>query len=534
MTNHFTSVKTLPVQITLLFLLLSLSSHAYRDSLEYFDIAHYRFAVQLSDTSYQIMVNAGLSINFPNGHQEKMSLDLHANSESTGRGMRVSDVKVNSAKAKFDQKGETLTIELGEAMNISDTALVEIQYSGIPENGLIIARNEYGRRTFFADHWPNRAHYWLPVVDHPLEKATCEFIVSVPEKYDVVANGNLISDQVNDGIRTTHWHETKPIPTKVMVIGVAEFITKKLDDEGFSTVWVYKDTGEEGFQDFAEAKDIYKLLVERMGEYPFSKLDHVESKTLYAGMENAGNIFYDEKRINGTQAIGGLIAHEMGHQWFGNAVSEASWNDVWVSEGFAEFCEYYYVEQTLGHESLQKKVVQDEKKINRYERKYPDQSIYIDEIGRLQNILSPLVYEKGALLLRNLRHRVGEQVFWDIIRRYYQTYKYQNASSGDFIAVAEQVSGQELNQFFRQWLMIPGAPRVTYSVTKTGKNYELAFTQHTDQPYEIYLDIKTYKGSTEEIETFWLKGKTTTLKIKSSREFEIDPFNYVYGEIVER
>ena len=104
-----------------------------------------------------------------------------------------------------------------------------INYSGIPSDGLIISKNKYGDRTFFGDNWPNRAHYWLPTIDHPYDKATCDFIITAPSEYKVIANGSLIEESdIGNNFRLTHWKESVPIPTKVMVIGAAKFAVQYL------------------------------------------------------------------------------------------------------------------------------------------------------------------------------------------------------------------------------------------------------------------------------------------------------------------
>jgi aminopeptidase N len=403
---------------------------------------------------------------------------------------------------------------------------------------LIIAKNKHGKRTFFADHWPNRAHYWLPVVDHPLEKSTCEFLITAPKKYAVIANGDRINEEdIGGGMKVTHWKEEQPISAKVMVIGVAQFINRNIDLTGFSKAWIYNDTGEAGFDDFNNAQDIYNLFLDQMGEYPFSKLDHVESTTMYGGMENAGNIFYDERIITGKNKIDGLIAHEIGHQWFGNAVTEASWNDIWLSEGFAEFFKYYFIERKYGNDSLQKMLFYDEAKIVKYETRFPDKAVRIKNVEDPKKILSPLVYEKSAWILRMLCHRIGKEAFWQLLREFYNKYKYRNASSEDFIQLAESVSNQNLKAFFNQWLDVPGRPRITYSIKEKGRHLAVSFLQDTEQVYDLSLTIALTKPKND-VKNVRVninqRSQIVTLEKARGAEVEVDPYNIIYGDIVLR
>lgn len=518
------------------FLVFSHVLFANRKGPDYFDVLHYRFDVSLNDTTNVVAVQSIVNIAFPEIVKDQILLDLDAFSNLTGKGMKVHYALVNQQTTHFEHEGAQIAIDIPHNFSKGDTVDVALSYSGVPVNGLIISKNQFGERTFFADHWPNRAHFWLPVVDHPGEKATCEFRVTAPNKYQVVANGIRQSEEfLKDGIQVTHWKEDIPIPVKVMVIGVADFETYPLDKKGFSTAWLYEETGASGAKDFQEAKDVFRILMEKMEEYPFSKLDHVESTTLFAGMENAGNIFYDEKAVNGDGQIGGLIAHEVGHQWFGNAVSEADWGDVWLSESFAEFLQIYYIEKKYGIDSLILQLAEEELRIRNYEDKHPNRSIRLSKVDNPKNVLSPLVYEKGARVLRMLNYRIGEDLFWEILRTYYQQYKYSNATTEDFIAIAEKVSEQDLSPFFTQWLDIPGKPKVSYSYRKKGKKVMLTFTQHTDHIYDFHLDIAVNLiDGTQKLHNYSIEDKETVVTlsdVQSINHIDIDPLNIIYGDI---
>ena len=124
----------------------------------------------------------------------------------------------------FTQHDGRLDFELDRRYLAGETAVIEINYHGTPgAAGLLIGKNRHGRRVYFAENWPDKAHFWFPSIDHPSDKATVDFSVTAPEKYDVVANGRLVETRSLKGRKLTRWSESVPIPTYCMVIGVAEF-----------------------------------------------------------------------------------------------------------------------------------------------------------------------------------------------------------------------------------------------------------------------------------------------------------------------
>ncbi|MEL6925988.1 MAG: M1 family aminopeptidase [Bacteroidota bacterium] len=304
----------------------------------------------LSDSSDVIYGKARIDIQF----QKSVSgfhLDLDAKDAGEEKGMLVKNVWLDDREIPFAHEQQTLSIQLPDAVAAGDVRSFVIQYEGIPADGLIIAKNKHDERTFFGDNWPNRAHNWLPTVDHPSDKATVEFVVTTPGHYQTIANGEQIEEtNLNDNTRLTHWKENVPLPTKVMVIGVARFAVNLAGyvDQIPVTSWVYRQDRYAGFGDYKMATEVLAFFIKKIGTYPYGKLANVQSKTRYGGMENAGNIFYFENSVNGKKDQEKLIAHEIAHQWFGNSASEMSWHHLWLSEGFATYLTDLYLEEVRG------------------------------------------------------------------------------------------------------------------------------------------------------------------------------------------
>src|SRR5687768_6143725 len=200
--------------------LIALSSFVFVNAQD-IDVLHYKFNVELNDNNDTVKGLAGIHLKFLQPVKE-FTLDF-TSVKNDGKGMKTG--KINGPWTKeYIPAGEKLRIILSQTAKPGDTATYFISYSGIPADGLIIAKNKYGNRTFFSDNWPNRAHNWLPCVDQPADKAGVEFIITAPNHYQVVSNGiQLEETDLPGNIKLTQWKEEVPLPTKIMVIGVAEF-----------------------------------------------------------------------------------------------------------------------------------------------------------------------------------------------------------------------------------------------------------------------------------------------------------------------
>ena len=306
------------------------------------DVQHYGFTIQLNDQNDTIKGEANIAVTFmKDAGSFKVNL-VRKNAE--GKGMLVSSVTENGTNIKFQQDNDAVNITTSAKAGSKHSYI--ITYQGIPADGLIISTNKFGHRTFFGDNWPNRAHNWLPCVDDPADKATVDFIVTAPDHYRIVANGLKISEtDLPNHLKLTHWKEAAPLPTKVMVIGVADFAIDHTGDVKAIPVYTYvfPENKDKGFASYAVAKEILAYYMDKVGPYAYEKLANVQSKTIFGGMENAGCIFYFENSVD-DRGIEELMAHEIAHQWFGDAASEKNFSHLWLSEGFATYMTNVYLE----------------------------------------------------------------------------------------------------------------------------------------------------------------------------------------------
>ncbi|MDA0196739.1 MAG: M1 family metallopeptidase [Bacteroidetes bacterium] len=481
------------------------------------DVQHYKFQLELSDVSNEIKGNAEVKIRFKKSI-DQVILDLVSKTEMGG--MLVSQVLFNGQKAPFEHTGAKLKIQLPDNSQINSEATLSIIYSGVPVDGLIISKNLFGNRTFFGDNYPDRAQNWLPVVDHPSDKATVEFLIIAPNHYQVISNGIQIEEtDLSDDLKFTHWSDGVELPTKEITIGVSNFATQLVENVGGIPVytWVYPENRVEGFYDFSIAPSILKYLIEKIGDYPYDKLANVQSRTRFGGAENANTIFYNEKIISGTQASEFTVAHEIAHQWFGNSVTEANWHHVWLSEGFATYFENLWAQHTEREDIFRMKMIEDRVKLIKYS-KIKLAPIVDTSVVDYMKILNPNTYEKAAWVLHMLRDSIGDDAFFSGIRQYYDEYKFSNVLTEDFMKVMERVSGISLESFFDQWFYKSGHPILSISTAQKKSMLVINIEQkQTTEAFEFPLEIEL------EVESGLKVIKKVIVKQnKETYKFEID------------
>jgi aminopeptidase N len=423
-------------------------------------------------------------------------LDLDQKKNS-GKGMEVTKVMANEEPIEFEQKSDKIFIHFpaqkGEIVNLT------INYQGFPADGLIISKNKYGQKSFFGDNWPNRAHYWLPVIDHPSDKALVSFEVTAPENMDVVASGKFVSRTRKDKNIIWKYQTSTAIPTKVMVFGATGFHIKNYEIYHNIPIsgWIYKDSPIKGLDDYKVSVEAVKFYDSLIGPYSFMKLANVQSKTRFGGMENAGNIFYHENSVNGHAQVENLVAHEVAHQWFGNSVTEKNWKDIWLSEGFATYLTDLFLEHKYGKEKLKKRMIMERKKIIRYNSINRPAIVY-EEKENLMRLLTPNSYEKGAWVLHMLRQKTGDDKFFNILRTFYKKYQNKNASTEDFIKISEEIYGKKLKDFFNQWLYKSGIPELKIEEKQIKNKLEIKITQQSSI-YNLELPVLIKSGAKKKI-----------------------------------
>jgi len=517
-----------------LFLFFGLSQAQFDNKqIDKIDIVSYDFNIKINDTTDHI--KASTRVEFIKLKPVKELILNLKKFNQKGFGMQVSKISDDKSQpVDFKHENDKLFIDLTKQTN--DTLSLVIYYNGKPEDGLYIRKNKYGKRTFFGDNWPNRAQYWLPVIDHPSDKALVSWTVTAPKHYEIVASGRLVYRISQDKTNQFYYKTKVPLPTKVMVFAAANFNIKNFEKLYLQqncvpvSSWIYADSPVEGFDDYKSSLKTLKYFDSLLGPYVYEKLANVQSNTRFGGMENAGNIFYYENSVDGTKSVENLVAHEVAHQWFGNTVTEKNWRDIWLSEGFATYLTDLYLEHFYGKEKLKERMALERQKVINYHKRSVKPVVY-DETDNLFKLLNRNSYEKGAWILHMFRQQTGDQDFFKILKQYYQTYKLRNASTNDFIRLVNQITGQDYQDFFNQWLYRDDIPEIHFSYEIDEKKRELLVKlKQNKTPYQLQIPFRAVwqNGQTDFIFNLTKTEQTEILKLPENFnpktfQLQIDP-----------
>ena len=377
----------------------------------------------------------------------------------------VKGVDVNGEPATFSRDGQELVITPVAGIPQGATFHVNVRYDGSPETIVgspIVFGSPYGfihtdDGAFMGDE-PNATSTWIPLNDHPSDKATWTFRVTVPRGLDVIANGDLVSHTHSAKKDTWVWDEEQPMANYLAtaVVGQWEFKTGETPGGIPETVAIDPSlkTDQPNALDFfydttAEATDLWN---DTFGDYPFGSTGAIADNATYNGQSIGFSLETQTRPLYSAVRSTNTIAHELAHQWFGDAVSVASWDNIWLNEGFATFGEYLWGEHTgvrTAHQAF----------LNDYSRPATSSfwRIVVADPQR-DTMFASAVYRRGGMTLQALREKLGDPTFFQILRTWVTDHEYGNATTAQFIALSEQISGQDLTSFFDTWLYQPVKP----------------------------------------------------------------------------
>lgn len=425
-----------------------------------FDALHYDIDLTLPDQGSLIEGSTAIDIAVAGDAPDTLALDF--------TGLSVTRLRVNEAPTRFVRDAGKLLVPIPRAAH-GNRMRVAVDYRGTPDDGLVIRNNVHGQRAAFADNWPNRARFWFPSLDYPADKATASFTVVAPPGWEVVANGTPDgpprSIRLADGTtrQEIKWKIVEPISTYNMVIGAADFQVQNVGRPCFSngrcidvTTWLFPASAEKAAPSFRRAAGMVEYFSQLVAPFPYDKLAHVQSSTRYGGMENATAIFYDERELAEGRNVELTVAHETAHQWFGDAVTEPEWPHLWLSEGFATYFAALFIEHADGVLPFRQIMEADRRRIVSPARTATP-VVNGGEVDLL-NLLNVDTYNKGSWVLHMLRGRLGDERFFDGIRRYYRAHVHGTAVTVDLERAMEDASGTNLARFFDQWVFHSGFP----------------------------------------------------------------------------
>jgi len=464
--------------------------------------------------------------------------------------MPVDSVTVNNQNATYEQSHGLLNIKLSKTIRHGTNLVVAVSYHGKPKDGLVLTADKAGKPSAVGDNWPDRVHHWIPCLDHPSAKATVTFSITAPARDTVVANGKLDRvENTSNTARTWTYTESDPIPPYCMIIAVGEFARLDPPAREVTPLAYYVPTTDKDFaaQGFAPANPSLKFYSQTVAPYPYKKLALIVGATRFGGMENSSAIVFPSTLFDPRPdapissvfkiraGLVDVIAHEIAHQWFGDSVTESTWADLWLSEGFADYFAGLFIQRYEGEAAFQQYMKHEADTYFNFEKKTRT-PIHDTETEDLFKLLSPNNYQKGAWVLHMLRSELGDEKFFRGIRLYYTTHKNSIADTDDLRVAFEKASGRDLKEFVARWIYGSGHPRyeLSWDWKADTKRVRLVLKQLQTEPAfpnALPLDIMTASGKRRIV----LKptGKQTVEEVKLSEPpttVNIDPDNTVLKE----
>ena len=377
-------------------------------------------------------------------------------------GLTVHSITINGKSAEWERTDHELVVTPQRKLKDGERFRATIRYEGVPTQ---FSSPALGSGGFFhtddgavAIGEPQVAARWYPVNDHPQDKATYTFNITVPEGLEAVSNGRLLDRDTDDGWTTWRWVATEPMASYLATTAIGEYdIRRRRTDEGLPVVdAVDSDLGSIADNALAKQEEVLTFLEATFGEYPFHTVGGIvaEGEQWGYALENQTRPIYSkyffQPGANPEEVY--VVVHELAHQWYGDSVAVQQWDDIWLNEGFATYAEWLWSEHT-GQETPQEI-------FDSYYHQPESAGYWNPPTGDpgAKNIFDASVYIRGAMTLQALRMTVGDEDFFAIVRSWYDEQRGGNGSTKEFVALAERVSGEQLDELFQHWLFESGKP----------------------------------------------------------------------------
>ena len=403
---------------------------------------------------------------------------------------------------------------------------LDIRFSGkinTTSDGVYLSKFE-GTNYLFTQFEDMLARKAFPSFDEPSNKIPYQITIQAPEKHVVLSNTPVEKRIVNDGWQTVTFKKTKPMPTYILAFAVGEFDSAEIT--GLSIPGrIYTPKGQAHRTKFAvkHTPGILRNLESYFGSsYPYEKLDFVAVPNFTHGaMENAGLVTYrsglllleDEPRLAEQARPLSVIAHELAHMWYGNLVTMAWWDDLWLNEAFASWMaskvmldlypEQNYKARLVAENAFGQDAAPTTRPIKKPVRTSAD---VFDGLG--------LNYSKGEAILQLMESMVGEKEFQTAVRAYMKKHQWSNATADDLWANLADVAKFDVPNLMKSYLEQPSYPLVSISENGsiTQSRYRLSGAQVTEQEWVIPLNVRYSKNGNIQNKTFFVSDKVSQIK----------------------
>ncbi len=434
-------------------------------------------AQSLSDTLNYIYLNLY-------GNMKVKYIKMNDNDVSFSRDVKLPRLK--DKKIDEDTYKNYIIIESKGKVRKNDYFTIQISYYGKPiHTGFdsFTFKEIDGQKVIYSLSEPTFAPTWYPCKDILTDKFICSMNITVSPGEFAASNGILSEIKKDEsGNEVFCWKSSYPIATYLVSLVVAKFdnwsdVYYSLDSTIKMPVdyYTFPKYTNKAKRDWRKTPEMIKYFAELLGEYPF--IDEKYGMAMFGwtsgAMEHQTLTSMGYTLVTGDGRNEDIVAHELAHQWFGNSVTPESWKDIWLNEGFATYLEALWTEHS-GKNKLKDLMMNK------------DYGAFLGTVYDPEGfILNTTVYQKGAWCLHMLRGSLGDSVFFEILKKYYDTYKYKNASTKDFKAICEKLSGKDLTDFFDQWIY-KGKGRPMYEYSYKVDNF---MGDKNDSIYTLRLNI---------------------------------------------
>ncbi|MGI5162894.1 M1 family metallopeptidase [Spirillospora sp. CA-253888] len=424
-----------------------------------YDVRHYGL-----DTSYDPATDVlkGTAVISARATQNlsRFNLDLYK--------MNVRSVEVDGRGASFTRTGEReLVITPRQGLRRDRAFTVTVRYDGVPETlgGPIVFGLPYGfihtPDGASVSSEPNGASTWFPANDHPRDKALFTLRTTVPKGLKAIANGHLLKQWNGKDTTTFLWHEDRPMAPYLATNSIGRFnVSTTRTGKGIPQLDAVDPDVAAHPDAIATPRHTTRStdeLADYFGRYPFTTTGSIVENNNVPPLNTGYALETQSRPIYHRPRAEGVVVHEIAHQWFGNSVSTHRWKDIWLNEGWARWVEWYWTEKH-GGQSAQVS----------FQQTYDDPpasppgrpafwEVVVADPTRDQ-MFHGAVYSRGGLTLQALRQKIGDERFLRLARTWVAQEKYGTATTEEFIALAEKISGRQLDDFFRVWLYTPSKP----------------------------------------------------------------------------
>jgi aminopeptidase N len=397
------------------------------------------------------------------------------------QGLTVRSITVDGKRASWTRSHDhELTVTPKHKLKQGRRFRTVVRYDGVPRTQQIVFGPDFTLEAGFIHTddgaviagEPEVAANWFPVNDHPIDKAAYTFVVTVPAGLEVVGNGRLVGRRTHGRSTTWLWHAREPMASYLATATIGQFDLRRyrtadgllmydaFDPDLFTEPVNPDDPASPTFGEIAQGSlarqgEILAFLSEQFGPYPFSTggglVDDYDN--LFFALENQTRSIYSKYFF--TDPISGdfVVVHENAHQWYGDSVSVAEWKHIWLNEGFATYAEWLWSEdQGLGT---------TQEVFDFFYNLFPEDDPFWDVVigdPGVEHLFDFAVYARGAMTLHVLRNQVGDRDFFRILRAWAARKAGGNGTTGQFIRLAERISGEQLDALFDLWLFTAGKP----------------------------------------------------------------------------